>query len=222
MTEERIGKIAELLESTYPDAVCELDFRTPFQLLVATILSAQCTDVRVNQVTPGLFRRFPGPEEMASASLAELEEIIRSTGFFRNKARSIRNAARLIVMEFGGELPRRLEDMLALPGVGKKTAKVVLGEAFAIPVGIAVDTHVRRLAGRLGLSAARDPDRISADLESLLPREKWLGFSLRMVLHGRRVCRARSPECGECALEALCPTARGCRRGHFDGSSLFR
>jgi len=204
----KIREIADLLESAYPEAVCELDFRSPFQLLVATILSAQCTDVRVNQVTPALFQRFPGVEELASAPTEEIEDLIRSTGFFRNKARSIQGAARMIRDEFGGELPHRLEDMVRLPGVGKKTAKVVLGEAFGIPAGNAVDTHVRRLASRLGLSKASDPDRISAELESLLPKERWLGFSLRMVLHGRRVCRARSPECRGCTLLHLCPSSK--------------
>ena len=204
---ERILDIAELLNQAYPDAACELDFRTPFQLLVATILSAQCTDVRVNMVTPELFRRFPGPGELASAPREEVEELIRSTGFFRNKARSIQEAARMLLSDFGGELPRSLEEMIRLPGVGRKTAKVVLGEAFMIPAGIAVDTHLRRLAARLDLSDARVPDRISADLEQLLPREKWLDFSLRLVLHGRRVCSARSPDCGSCVLATLCPAA---------------
>jgi len=206
--EQRILKIADLLESAYPEAVCELDFRSPFQLLVATILSAQCTDVRVNQVTPELFIRYPGPEELASAPIEEIENLIRSTGFFRSKARSIQGAARMIRDEFGGEVPTRLEDMVRLPGVGKKTAKVVLGEAYGIPAGIAVDTHVRRLAARLELSKASDPDRISAELEKLLPRERWLGFSLRIVLHGRRVCRARSRKCGDCVLLQLCPSPK--------------
>ncbi len=202
---ERILCIAECLNQAYPGASCELDFGTPFQLLTATILSAQCTDRRVNMVTPALFERFPGPVELASAPREELEELIRSTGFFRNKARSIQEAARMVLAEFGGELPRSLEEMIRLPGVGKKTAKVVLGEAFRISAGIAVDTHVRRLAGRLDLSDEREPDRISTELEDLLPREMWLDFSLRLVLHGRRVCTARAPACESCVLAALCP-----------------
>jgi len=203
--EERILEISQWLNQAYPDAACELNFQTPFQLLVATILSAQCTDVRVNLVTPELFRRFPGPGDLASAPREDVEELIRSTGFFRNKARSIQEAARVLIAEFGGELPRSLEEMTRLPGVGRKTAKVVLGEALKIPAGIAVDTHVRRLSARLDLSDEREPDRISADLERLLPRERWLDFSLRLVLHGRRVCTARSPACDSCALATLCP-----------------
>lgn len=205
---KRILLLEEKLQDAYPEAQCELDFRSPFQLLVATILSAQCTDRRVNMVTPELFRRFPFPQDVAEAAREEIEDLIRSTGFFRNKARSIQGAARMIMAEYEGKLPRTLEGMIALPGVGRKTAKVVLGEAFGIAAGIAVDTHVRRLVGRLDLSDAVDPDRISADLEDLLPQKFWLGFSLRLVLHGRRVCSARSPDCGRCNLAALCPGRR--------------
>jgi endonuclease-3 len=201
---ELATEIAGRLEAFYPDARCELDFKTPWQLLVATVLSAQCTDVRVNVVTPEVFRRWPTPEAMAQADLGEIEETIHSTGFFRNKARALRDGARMLVADFEGDLPRSLDDMVLLPGVGRKTAKVVLGEAFNIPAGIAVDTHVKRLARRFGLSDAVDPDRIATDLEALLPRERWVGFSLRVVLHGRRVCTARKPQCDDCALDGVC------------------
>lgn len=201
---ERAAEIAGCLDAFYPDARCELDFKTPWQLLVATVLSAQCTDVRVNLVTPEVFRRWPTPEAMAQADLGEIEETIHSTGFFRNKARALREGARMLVADFGGDLPRSLDEMVTLPGVGRKTAKVVLGEAFNIPAGIAVDTHVKRLAQRFGLSDATNPDRIGADLEALLPSKRWVGFSLRVVLHGRRVCTARKPQCEDCALEGVC------------------
>lgn len=201
---DRAAAIADRLDDLYPDARCELDFRTPWQLLAATILSAQCTDVRVNMVTPELFRRWPDPERLAGADLADIEGVIRSTGFFRNKARALRDGARALVADHGGELPRDLEAMVALPGVGRKTAKVVLGEAFNLPAGIAVDTHVKRLARRFGLSDETDPDRISADLEALLPRDRWVAFSLRVVLHGRRVCTARKPDCDGCGLASVC------------------
>jgi len=201
---KRATEIEKRLRELYPEAYCELDFKTPFQLLVATILSAQCTDRRVNMVTPGLFGKFPGPGEMAEAPIEEIEELIRSTGFFRNKARSIQGAATKILAEFGGEVPKTLQEMIRLPGVGKKTAKVVLGEAFGIAAGIAVDTHVKRLSFRMGLSDATTPDRISEELEELLPRKVWPEFSLRMVLHGRRVCTARSADCENCGLEEIC------------------
>ena len=202
--EERAVEIARRLDLFYPEAQCELDFKTPWQLLAATILSAQCTDVRVNLVTPELFRLWPTPEAMSRADVAEVEEVIHSTGFFRNKARALRDGARVLVVDHGGELPQSLEGMIDLPGVGRKTAKVVLGEAFDIPAGIAVDTHVKRLAGRFGLSDKTDPDRISGDLEALLPRDRWVGFSLCVVLHGRRVCTSRKPLCDDCVLEGVC------------------
>lgn len=202
--EERAAGIARRLDLFYPDARCELDFKTSWQLLAATILSAQCTDVRVNLVTPELFWRWPTPEAMSRADLAEVEEVIHSTGFFRNKARALRDGARMLVADHGGELPRSIEGMIDLPGVGRKTAKVVLGEAFNIPAGIAVDTHVKRLAGRFGLSDETDPDRVAGDLEGLLPKTRWVGFSLRVVLHGRRVCTARKPQCDDCILEGVC------------------
>ncbi len=203
----RVLAIADLLDEAYPDARCELDFETPWQLLAATILSAQCTDVRVNQVTPELFRRWPDAEAMANAELEEIEAVVRSTGFFRNKARALRNGARMLVADHDAVPPRSLDEMVRLPGVGRKTAKVVLGEAFGIPAGIAVDTHVNRVARRLELTGETDPDRIAADLEALVPRDRWIGFSLRVVLHGRRVCHARKPRCGTCPLSGVCPTA---------------
>jgi endonuclease-3 len=201
---ERAAEIAQRLDRFYPDAKCELDFETPWQLLVATVLSAQCTDVRVNLVTPELFRRWPTVEAMAHADLGDVEEVIRSTGFFRNKAKALRDGARKIVVDYGAELPRDLEEMVSLPGVGLKTAKVVLGEAFGIAAGIAVDTHVKRLARRFGLTDEAEPDRISADLEGLVPSDQWVGFSLRVVLHGRRVCSARNPQCDDCVLMGIC------------------
>jgi len=196
--------VAELLAGAYPDARCELDYRDPWQLLVATVLSAQCTDQRVNQVTPGLFQRWPTPAAMAQAPLDELEEAVRPTGFYRNKARAVRDAARVLVSRHGGAVPQELEALVELPGVGRKTAKVVLGEAFGLDTGIAVDTHVRRVAGRLGLTRSTDPETIAGELERLLPRSGWVGFSMRLILHGRRVCVARRPHCTECALEPVC------------------
>ena len=199
------AKIAGLLGAEYPDAAIELDYSSPWELLVATVLSAQCTDVRVNQVTPKLFARWPGPSDLASAPQEDVETVIRSTGMYRQKASSLRTAARIIVDEHSGEIPGDLDALVALPGVGRKTAKVVLGEAFGIAAGVTVDTHVRRLARRLGLTRLEDPERIASELESLLPQEEWIEFSTRLILHGRRVCTARSPRCEECALAELCP-----------------
>jgi endonuclease-3 len=193
-----------VLAEAYPDAICELDYRSPWQLLVATVLSAQCTDQRVNEVTPELFRRYPGPREMAGVELDELERLIRSTGFFRNKAANLQQTARRIIADHGGRVPNELASLLELPGVGRKTAKVVLGEAFGLAAGIAVDTHVRRLAGRIGLSSAMEPERVAADLEDLIPREQWVDFGKRLILHGRRVCRARAPGCDDCVLVPVC------------------
>jgi endonuclease-3 len=197
--------VAELLAGEYPDAATELDHGSPWELLVATVLSAQCTDVRVNKVTPELFVRWPGPEDLASASQEEVETIIRSTGMFRQKAASLRAAAGIVVSEHGGVVPEDLDALMALPGVGRKTAKVVLGEGFGIAAGVTVDTHVRRLARRLGLTRLGDPEKIAAELETLLPREEWIKFSTRLILHGRRVCTARSPRCDECVLSEVCP-----------------
>jgi len=201
---ERVRAVVELLAGAYPDARCELDYRDPWELLVATVLSAQCTDQRVNQVTPELFRRWPTPAAMAEAPLSELEEAVRPTGFFRNKARAVREAARILVSHHGGDVPQGLEDLVELPGVGRKTAKVVLGEAFGIAAGIAVDTHVRRVAGRLGLTRSTEPETIASELERLVPRPEWVAFSMRMILHGRRVCVARRPRCADCPLEPAC------------------
>jgi endonuclease-3 len=200
-------EIAETLESEYPDAAIELDYGSPWELLVATVLSAQCTDVRVNGVTPELFARWPGPANLASASQEDVETVIRPTGMFRQKASSLRNAARIVVEEHDGKVPRDLEALVALPGVGRKTAKVVLGEAFGIAAGVTVDTHVRRLARRLGLTRLEDPEKIAAELESMLPPAEWIKFSTRLILHGRRVCTARSPRCETCILTEGCPSS---------------
>jgi endonuclease-3 len=192
------------LHEAYPGADCSLDHADAFQLLVSTILSAQCTDSRVNGVTPALFRRFPTPAAMAGAG-GELEELIRSTGFFNAKARSIRGACRVIVETHGGLVPRTMEELHALPGVGRKTANVVLGNAWGDPDGVVVDTHVGRLARRLGWSRQSDPVKVEIDLNALLPRQDWVFASHALILHGRRVCSSRSPRCGSCILADFCP-----------------
>jgi endonuclease-3 len=200
--------IADELEALYPDVKCELDFKTPYELLVATILSAQCTDKRVNLTTPALFARFPDAAAMTKAKPAELEALIRSTGFYRNKAKSILGASKRLVEEHGGEVPRTMEQLLPLPGVARKTANVILGTAFGLNEGIAVDTHVMRLSHRLGLSTEDDPVKIERDLCALLPRERWTRVGHQIIWHGRRVCDARAPRCGECPLaKKLCPSA---------------
>jgi endonuclease-3 len=195
------------LKATFPDAHCELDYQNPYQLLVATILSAQCTDVRVNLVTPALFARFPSPEALAAASLAEVEELIRSTGFFRNKAKSLIGMARGLVADHDGEVPRTMAELRPLPGVGRKTANVVLGNAFGINEGVTVDTHVKRIAGLLKLTRETDPEKVERDLMALIPREDWTLVSHLLIWHGRRTCIARRPKCGECVLAGLCPSA---------------
>lgn len=200
----RAELVVEGLVTAYPEAICELEYRTPWELLVATVLSAQCTDHRVNQVTPAIFSRWPGPAELAEATEEELETVIRSIGLHRSKAKNLRGAARRVVLEHRGEVPADLETLIGLPGVGRKTAKVVLGEAFGVAAGIAVDTHVRRLANRLGLSSAGDPERVAADLEAAVPQDEWIDLSKRLVLHGRRVCSARHPACGDCVLDSIC------------------
>jgi endonuclease-3 len=210
---QHAARIAEILVMAYPDAACELEHVSPWQLLVATVLSAQCTDARVNGVTPELFSRWPGPSELAAAPLPELEAVIRPTGMYRRKAAALRQAARVVVKRYGGELPRTLGELAALAGVGPKTAKVVLGEGFRIAAGVAVDTHVRRLSRRLGLSQLDDPERIAAELEELLPRSEWIRFSTRLILHGRRVCTARAPRCEACCLDEVCPKI-GIRRSN--------
>ena len=202
---QRATAIAEQLAGEYPDARCELDHRSPWELLVATMLSAQCTDVRVNRVTPDLFARWPQAADLAAAAQEDVEAVIRSTGMYRQKAASLRATARIIAGEHGGVVPEDIDALVALPGVGRKTAKVVLGEGFGIAAGVTVDTHVRRLAQRLGLTDLEDAEKIATELEKLLPRDEWIAFSTRTILHGRRVCSARSPRCGECVLEEVCP-----------------
>ena len=201
----RARKIVRELAKTYPDAVCALNHTSPFQLLAATILSAQCTDERVNMVTPELFRRWPTAQALASAGQSELEEVIRSTGFFRAKATNLIGMARGLVERHGGELPRTLEELTALPGVGRKTANVVLGTAYGIASGVVVDTHVKRITRLLGLTESDNPEQIERDLIALLPKSEWINFSHRLIHHGRRVCIARRPKCDECSLRTLCP-----------------
>ncbi|HBL18414.1 MAG TPA: endonuclease III [Elusimicrobia bacterium] len=193
------------LRKLYPDAHCELDFKTPLQMLAAVILSAQCTDKRVNLVTPALFQRYRRAEDFADAEPAELESLIRSTGFFRAKARSIREAARALVERHGGRVPGTMAELLELRGVARKTANVILGTVFGKAEGVVVDTHVKRLAFRLGLTRRTDPVRIERDLMACLPREDWVFFGHALVWHGRRVCHARKPDCGGCGLARVCP-----------------
>jgi endonuclease-3 len=199
------GKVAKLLARHYADAQCALHFSSPLQLLVATILSAQCTDERVNMVTLELFRRFPTVDDLATAPQSEIERIIQSTGFFRNKAKNIKECCRRLVDEHGGELPQDLEALVRLPGIGRKTANVVLGTAFGIASGVVVDTHVGRLSIRLGLTAHKDPIKVERDLMAVLPRREWIAFSHRMIHHGRKICIARKPKCEICPLNDICP-----------------
>jgi endonuclease-3 len=201
-----IPALLEGLRAAYPDAECALRHRDAFQLLASTILSAQCTDARVNMVTPDLFRRWPGPAALAGASQAEVEGVVRSTGFFRNKAKSLRGMAAALRDRHGGEVPRTMDELTALPGVARKTANVVLGTAFGIADGVVVDTHVGRIARRLGLTREEDPVKVERDLMAALPREEWVMFSHRLIHHGRRVCTARAPRCGECPVATLCPS----------------
>lgn len=201
---DRVRAVLTILDQLHPQAKCTLDHQDPWQLLVATILSAQCTDQRVNQVTPALFARYPDPAAMAQAQPAELEELIRSTGFYRNKAKSILGAARALVEGHGGKVPASLEEMVKLPGVGRKTANVVLGDAFGIP-GITVDTHVGRVAKRLEFTSQDDPVKVEFDLMALVPQERWTLFSHQVILHGRTLCQARKPRCPECLLLPHCP-----------------
>jgi endonuclease-3 len=195
------------LKSEYPGAKTALDWKNPLELLVATILSAQTTDVRVNAVTPTLFARYPTAADYAAADPTELEEDIRPTGFFRNKAKSLRGMARALVDDHGGEVPRTMEDLVALPGVGRKTANVVLGNAFSIDEGVVVDTHVRRLSNRLGFTTHNDPEKIERDLMQTVPKRDWTVFSHLLILHGRSVCKARKPACSDCVVNDLCPSA---------------
>jgi len=204
---ERIGKIIRILRREYPDSHTALGFESPLQILVATILAAQCTDQKVNQITPALFRKYPTAEAFAAADRAELEAVIRPTGFFRNKAKSIIGATRKIVEEFGGRVPANMADLVTLPGVARKTANIVLSSGYGIAEGIAVDTHVKRLSGRLGLSRQLDPEKIEKDLLNLVPQKDWLDFNYMLVNHGRKICQARKPRCPECVLQKLCPSA---------------
>ena len=200
----RVRAILQKLDEAYPAATCALVHENPFQLLISTILSAQCTDERVNQVTPTLYKKHPSPEAFAYANPRELEQEIRPTGFFRNKTKSIIGASKKIVEEFGGRVPRTMEEMLTLPGVARKTANVVLGTAYGIPSGVVVDTHVQRLARRLDLTKNTDPKKIEQDLMRIIPQGKWILFGHQLIWHGRRVCQARKPRCMECNLERLC------------------
>ena len=204
----RARRTHELLAEEYPEAVCELDHDNPFQLLVATILSAQCTDKRVNMVTPGLFAAYPTPEKLAEAPLAHVEELIRSTGFFATKARNIVGMAQDLVNHFDGQVPGKMSDLVSLPGVGRKTANVVRSVALGLP-GLPVDTHVSRITGLLGITEHKDPVKIELELNPMVPAAERGEFSLRLILHGRRVCIARRPRCHECVLASFCPSAGG-------------
>ncbi|HKD60094.1 MAG TPA: endonuclease III [Terracidiphilus sp.] len=201
---ERVAEILKRLDEAYPDAVCALHHRTPWELLVATILSAQCTDVRVNMVTPELFRRFPTPEAMAKAPLPELEDLIRTTGFFRNKARSIQGAAKKISEQFGGKVPDTLAELTTIPGAARKTANVVLGVSYGKAEGVVVDTHVFRITHRLDLTKSDTAEKVEQDMMRILPKDHWIRFSHQVIYHGRQVCIARNPKCRECNLETLC------------------
>jgi endonuclease-3 len=195
------------LRAAYPDAHCALDYETPEQLLMAVILSAQCTDERVNLTTPALFARYPTLEALAAADPAELEALVRPTGFFRNKARFLRETATRLLSEYGGEIPPDMNSLLMLPGVARKTANVVRGEIYGLADGITVDTHVKRLAGRLGLTAATNPVKVERDLMAVIPRESWIEIAHLLIWHGRRVCTARKPDCPRCPLNDICPSS---------------
>ncbi len=204
---QRTLEILIRLKNLYPEAKCSLNYETPHQLLVATILSAQCTDERVNQVTPALFARYPDAVSLAAADINDIETLIRSTGFYRNKAKNIQGASRMIVEKYNGEVPKRMELLLELPGVARKTANVVLAHAYGINAGVTVDTHVTRLSRRLGLTQQRDAIRIERDLMPLLPQADWENFSITIIYHGRAICSARKPLCDSCDLADLCPSA---------------
>ena len=201
---ERISAILDVLAQTYPGVVCALNHTSAWELTVATILSAQCTDARVNLVTPTLFRTYPTPKDMAAASLPELEELIRTTGFFRNKAKSIQGAAKAVVEQFGNQVPQTMEELLELPGVARKTANVVLGSWYEIAVGVVVDTHVLRLSRRLELTFNDQPEKVEQDLMKIIPQDHWIAFSHELIHHGRQICIARNPRCADCTLETLC------------------
>jgi len=204
-SKQRARKVAELLRQEYPEATCALVHETPFQLLIATILSAQCTDERVNLVTKDLFAKYSTPAALAAVPVKKLEKLIQSTGFFRNKAKNIHACCTALVEQHGGQVPAEMDALVRLPGVGRKTANVVLGTAFGIASGVVVDTHVTRLSQRLGLTTHEDAVKIERDLMNQLPPEEWIDFSHRLIWHGRRICKARKPLCGSCVLEKLCP-----------------
>lgn len=205
--EKRIDKIIQVLSREYPKSRTDLSFENPLQILVATILSAQCTDERVNQITPALFNKYKSAADFAGADSGELQDEIRSTGFFRNKSKSIIQASRKIIEDFGGKVPDSMEELITLPGVARKTANIVLSSGYGKAEGIAVDTHVKRLSGRLGLTREKDPDKVEQDLMALIPKEHWLDFNYRLVNHGRKICQARKPLCSQCVLKSLCPSA---------------
>jgi endonuclease III len=204
----RTGELIARLKAAYPDARCSLNFSNPLELLVATVLSAQCTDARVNVVTKLLFKKYLTASDYAVAPPEELEEDIKSTGFYRNKAKALRACCAELVTRYGGEVPADMAALVRLPGVGRKTANVILGNAYEMAEGIVVDTHVRRLAGRLGLTQHRDPDKIEQDLLQVVPRQDWVAFSHLLILHGRRICSARAPQCPVCPVNDLCPSAK--------------
>jgi len=201
---DRIAAILKALDEAYPNVECALTYRTPWELLVATILSAQCTDVRVNMVTPELFRRFPTPTAMAKATLPQLEALIKTTGFFRNKAKSVQGAARKIISDFSGQVPQTLAELITIPGAARKTANVVLGVSFGRAEGVVVDTHVFRVARRLGLAKGDTPQKVEQELMQVIPQDRWISFSHQLIHHGRQVCIARKPKCDRCNLEQLC------------------
>ncbi|HTS30470.1 MAG TPA: endonuclease III [Bryobacteraceae bacterium] len=201
---ERVTEILRHLDEMYPGATCALHHHNPWELLVATILSAQCTDKRVNEVTPGLFAKYPTPRDFAAVRPEVLADDIRSTGFFNNKAKSIVGAARKVIADFGGQVPRTIEEMLTIPGAARKTANVVLGTAYGIASGVVVDTHVQRISRRLDLTKQTDPVKIEQDLMKIIPKDKWVLFSHQVILHGRALCQARNPKCAECTLNSVC------------------
>ena len=201
-----VAQVLEVLATTWGHATCELDHDSAYQLLVATILSAQSTDRRINMVTPELFRRYPTPSALAAANPDELEELVRSTGFFRQKSKNLLAMARKVAGDFGGEIPRTMDELTALPGVARKTANVVLSTVFGIADGIVVDTHVKRLAGRLGLSQQKTPEKIERDLMAVIPKDRWIDFGQQLIWHGRRICHAKKPDCEHCPLAPLCPS----------------
>jgi endonuclease-3 len=219
---ERAAKIAAILASEYPEATTALNHKSAFELLIATILAAQCTDARVNMISPALFRRWPNATAMAKATQEEMEEAVKSTGFYRNKAKNVIATAKLLVERHGGEVPETMEELTALAGVARKTSNVVLGSWFGKPVGVVVDTHCQRLSRRLGLSNHDDPVKIEEDLMAVLPREQWTDFAHQLVFHGRRVCDSRKPRCADCKLRELCPSRQDVKRarelpGKYDG-----